>query len=52
MKLPVPAQRVGIIKSDELRYYLEEDILYEVTKLKEENKRCRPYYIEIIHKLK
>jgi hypothetical protein len=38
--------------SDELRHYLEEDIDYEVNKLKEENKRCKPYYIEIINKLK
>ena len=40
--------RTGIIKSEELRYYLEEDIRYEVNKIKEQNEQLRPFYNEVL----
>ena len=43
--------RTGIIKSEELRYYLEEDIQYEVNKIKEQNEQLRPFYNEVLDRV-
>jgi hypothetical protein len=43
---------VGIIKSEELRYYLEQDIEYEVTKIKEENNRYRECFVEVLNRIR
>ena len=46
------SKRTGIMKSEELRYYLEEDIQLEVEAIKEENRQYKSYFIELINKLK
>jgi hypothetical protein len=44
--------RVGIIKSDELRYYLEQDIQFEVNKIKDENNRYRECFVEVLNRIR
>lgn len=40
------------MKSEELRYYLEEDIKMEVQMIKDYNSEYKQYFNELINKLK
>lgn len=49
---PEKQKRTGIMRSEELRHYLEEDINMEVQIIKDYNRKYKEHFDDLINKLK